>query len=402
MHTTDLQSAVIARLWNYCQSRNWAGNDPYDGLNSRVFRACRFLHYRYPRLLLIQALKRSPINFRPLLRVPEEQNPKGIALFLMASLRLHEAGLLPGLEPARNLSSRLLKLNALASGCAGWGYNFDWQTRKILVPRNAPNIICSTFAGNALLDAFRHIQNPEYLTKAEDAGRFLMQHLFYKNGGDVCFSYYPLERTTIHNANLLGAAFIARAGRQLGKPEWIDSALKAARYSVRHQHDDGSWDYGECDRPSQRWIDNFHTGYNLCALHQIATSAETSEFSSSIQRGFEFFRSRFFEADGAPKYYHDALYPIDIHSSAQSIITLAYFQPSAPGKSEISRSGVFLDHEIYVERLRIFLFSEISLLDNQNALYEMESGMDAVGAGCPAAEQNRRQWHGMSDIPRLE
>jgi len=74
--------------------------------------------------------------------------------------------------------------------------------------------------------------------------------------------------------------------------------------------------------PSQRWIDNFHTGYNLCALRSIGRYAETTEFESSILRGLEFYRAHFFREDGAPRYFHNRTYPVEIHSVAQSIITL--------------------------------------------------------------------------------
>jgi len=68
------------------------------------------------------------------------------------------------------------------------------------------------------------------------------------------------------------------------------------------------------------------SGYNLCALKSIGRYAATSEFESNIQRGFEFYRKNFFREDGAPKYFHDHTYPIDIHSVAQSIITLTAFK----------------------------------------------------------------------------
>ena len=86
------------------------------------------------------------------------------------------------------------------------------------------------------------------------------------------------------------------------------------------QHNNGSWDYGELS--TQRWIDNFHTGYNLCALKTIGQYAETSEFEAHMRKGFKFYRKHFFSEDSAPGYFHDSKYPIDIHSIAQSIITL--------------------------------------------------------------------------------
>ena len=58
--------------------------------------------------------------------------------------------------------------------------------------------------------------------------------------------------------------------------KFLRPGLQVARYSAGKQQPDGSWYYGEA--PSQRWIDNFHTGYNLCALRAIARYAGTTEF----------------------------------------------------------------------------------------------------------------------------
>jgi hypothetical protein len=69
-------------------------------------------------------------------------------------------------------------------------------------------------------------------------------------------------------------------------------------------------------------VDNFHTGYNLCALRAIERYAGTDEFEPSLRSGYAFYRDRFFREDGAPKYFHDRAYPIDAHAVAQSIITL--------------------------------------------------------------------------------
>ena len=142
---------------------------------------------------------------------------------------------------------------------------------------------------------------------------------------DRSYSYpIPTSRGRVHNANFLEAALLCREYRHCGGQKFLDSALKVARYSATQQQDDGSWYYGE--HATQRWIDNFHTGYNLCALKSIGRYAEPSEFEPNIQRGFKFYRNHFFREDGAPKYFHDRTYPIDIHSVAQSIITLTAFK----------------------------------------------------------------------------
>ena len=122
-------------------------------------------------------------------------------------------------------------------------------------------------------------------------------------------------------------------------PEKGNSSVRlsgAARYSAAKQQADGSWYYGEA--PSQGWIDNFHTGYNLCALQSISRYAETTEFDTCLRRGFEFYRTHFFLADGAVRYFHNRTYPIDAHCVAQSIITLLAFRDLDPGNVPMARS----------------------------------------------------------------
>jgi hypothetical protein len=325
------------KLFEYCRANGWAGFDPYDALNSRVFKALPFLNFKFARLALTQGVKRSPINLRPLLLVPKSPNPKGIALFLSSMVKLAGTGLFGDGRQIREMVDRLLSLRCLYPSYSSWGYNFDWQTRGELVPRGTPNIICSTFAGNALLDAYEYFRNPSWLDAAVSSAEFILHILFWRDDkGGACFNYTPGERSEIHNANLLGAAFLCRVGLISGQKELFGPALDATRHSVGKQHDDGSWDYGEA--PTQRWIDNFHTGYNLVALKRIGECCGSSEFDTSIDRGLKFFKEHFIGANGAPAYFHDRTYPIDIHSVSQSILTLLALADRAEDNILIARS----------------------------------------------------------------
>ena len=88
----DITSSFIA-LKSYCEAENFAGWDPYDGLNSKIFNALPFKHWDLARLAWIQGFKRSPINFRKLLLVPKEHNAKGIALFLSGFCNIYDLAL---------------------------------------------------------------------------------------------------------------------------------------------------------------------------------------------------------------------------------------------------------------------------------------------------------------------
>ncbi len=326
------------KLLEYCRGNDWAGYDPYDALNSEIFKALSFLDFRLPRLVFTQMLKKSPVNVRPMLLVPKTQNPKAIALFLMAFLKLSRLGLIDWGELVGSMVEKLVALRSQNTPYWCWGYSFPWQTRTSLVPRGAPNLVCTSFVANALLDAYEYNRESRCLIMATSAAEYILNDLYWTEGNAIAGFSYPLPsmRARVHNANFLGAALFCRIYKHTDEKKFLEPALRVARYSAARQHNDGSWDYG--DLSTQHWVDNFHTGYNLCALRSICRSAETSEFESHIRRGFEFYRKHFFREDGAPKYFHDRTYPFDIHSVAQSIITLLALRDLDEGSVNLALS----------------------------------------------------------------
>ncbi len=325
------------KLLHYCETEGWAGYDPYDALNSRIFEILPLLNTKLPRLVLTQALKRSPINLRRFLLIPKTQNPKALALFLSALLKLEGGGLIQPQGLIEQMIDRLTSLRSSDSSYSSWGYSFAWQGRKVIVPKGAPNLVCTTFVAGALLDAYEQRQDERCLAMAISAAEYLLEDLYWEDGSASGFSYpKPGLRSETHNANLLAAALFCRVSRHSGETRFLAPALKVARYSAAKQNADGSWYYGEMT--SQRWIDNFHTGYNLSALRQIQGYADTKEFEENIHRGFTFYRDHFFREDGAARYFHDRTFPIDIHCVAQSILTLVEFRDLDAGNIALAYS----------------------------------------------------------------
>ena len=336
--STKLREEVLdtrAKLLAYCKANNWAGYDPYDALNSKLFQALPILNSRIPRLVLTQMLKRSPLNFRRLLGVPKTQNPKALALFLESFVMSAAQGSNTERDLARQMIERLIALRSPGIVYWCWGYSFPWQGRSILVPAHAPNLVCTTFVASALATAYEQLGDERCLTMALSAAEYLLNELYWTDGEEAGFSYpLPSLRTRVHNANLLAAALLCRLAKHTGEEKLLEPALKAARYSVSKQRPDGSWWYGE--GPTQRWIDNFHTGYNLCALRSIGCTLGTTEFEMPVERGLAFYKAHFFCEDGAPRYFHNRTYPIDIHCVAQSLLTLCDFGDSDASNRELA------------------------------------------------------------------
>ena len=329
---------ITRKLTAYCQEHHWSGYDPYDALNSRLFQHVPFLQNRLPQIALTQLLRRSPLNLRRLLLIPQTQNAKAIALFLSAYLKLETIGLMGPEDLPSQMIERLIALRSPGARYC-WGYSFPWQGRTILVPAGTPNLVCTTFVANSLLDAYDLRGAETYLQMAVSAAEYILNELYWTQGESAAGFSYPLPglKGQTYNANFLAAALLCRISRHTGETKFVEPALRAARYAARGQQADGSWFYGEA--PSQRWIDNFHTGYNLCSLQSIGSDLGTDEFETSLRNGFEFYRNHFFRSnDSAPKYFHDRDYPIDIHCVAQSIITLATLQDLDPNNLALARS----------------------------------------------------------------
>ena len=205
------------------------------------------------------------------------------------------------------------------------------------MPTWAPNLVCTTFVAAALLDAYEQTGDARCLEMAVSAAEYMVEKLFWTEGNTASFSYpQPGLRSQIHNANFLAAAVLCRTFRYSSEARFLESALQATRCSVAKQKADGSWSYGEA--PSQNWIDNFHTGYNLRALRAIDESRGTKEFDANLRVGFQFYRDHFFREGGAVRYFHDRAYPVDIHCVADSIITLLELQDLDPANTDLARS----------------------------------------------------------------
>lgn len=327
---------VMKSLRTYCESEQFKGWDPYDGLNSKVFQALPFFkNSALCRLAVIQGFKRSPVNFRRLAMVPKEHNAKGIGLFLQGYCNLYKAviknpELAESLGSTKELSARVEELADLlismhSKGYSGacWGYNFDWQARRLfLFPKYTPTVVATCFCATALMDAYEITGNKDYLDVALSSAEFVLKDLHRTplNGGFL-FSYSPLQgNDTVFNASLLGSKLLACCYHYTGNETYRDAARSSVEACCKAQSEDGFWVYGMLE--VQSWIDSFHTGYNLDALIAYEEMTGDTTYHNAIDRGFKFYIENFFESDGCPKYYHDKKYPVDIHCPGQLFTTL--------------------------------------------------------------------------------
>ncbi|MBN2105414.1 hypothetical protein JW835_15350 [bacterium] len=160
----------------------------------------------------------------------------------------------------------------------------------------------------------------------------------FDEDGDFCFSYTPLDDYHIHNAGAMVASAIIRTGKIIGDKKLIDYGKRNINFIIKYQNGDGSWYYWAPPFKIIKRIDNYHTGFILESLYAVNNIIKERKYSESYNKGVKFYIHNFFESNGASKMTPEKIYPIDIQSCAQSIITLTLLLINDPLNRQIEKT----------------------------------------------------------------
>lgn len=337
----DRLAAVLDRVLEVAVAAEYEGYSKHDALNApwlgRLAGGSRI-----GRLAAIQLVMRSPLHVRPLLGVRKARNPKGLALFARALLARRRRRSHPASgEEARRLLLWLADHPSPGFPWPCWGYPYPWQDVGFFAPRDYPNRVVTSFVVQALLDGYETLGDERFLEIATGAVRFLLEApaTLFEDADRRCVSYVPSEDVTwiVMDVPALAGAAAARFAAITDDPAVMAEAGRLVRYVASKQTDYGAWYYAEPPSASHITHDNYHTGFILDALLDYGRAAGTSEFEDAYRRGLEFYRSRLFEPDGAPRFMSDRRYPYDIHGAAQGIITFSRAGPAQGDDGAMAR-----------------------------------------------------------------
>lgn len=314
-------------LERWVEERNYRGYEPFDGLSS-WFRPLTFGNLFAERLLM-QLIRQSPINLRPIMGVTPKESTKGRGYMAHGYLfRYKTTGKAEYLQKAESCLDWLDHHKARKFTKHSWSNHFDFSSRGGSYTSEDPIIVWTALIGFAYLEAYEQTGTQRWLDIAESVCGWIMDLPREKTGRGNCISYLAHVQSSIHNSNMLGAAMLARTAKHTGNREYIEVARSAMEYSCSRQLPDGAWPYGE--DPKYHWVDNFHTGYNLDSLKCYLESTGDEAWRPNFRAGLDYYKQHFFEEDGCPKYYNNRCYPIDSQCAAQSIESLAAFSDEDP------------------------------------------------------------------------
>lgn len=317
----------IEKLGNWVEEHNYEAYEPFDGLSSFI-RPLTFGNLFLDRLLM-QLIRQSPLNLRPILGVKPLPSTKGQGYMAWGYLLMYKRTKKEVYkEKAVSCLEWLIKNKSPKFDEFSWANHFDFASRGGRYEKHDSIIVWTSLIGQTFLDAFELFGESKYLEIAKSICRWILSLPILKTESGSCLGYLSTETSDIHNSSMLGAAMLARTGRITGNNELIRVAKEAMDYSCTRQLPDGSWWYGE--RPNCHWIDNFHTGYNLDSLKLYIETTGDERYISHLEKGFNYYKDTFFESSGRPKYYNSRTYPVDSQCASQSIDTLSCFSDMDP------------------------------------------------------------------------
>lgn len=305
---------ICENLRRWFQRHEYRGVDPYQ-LDDKVFK-----YQRIPFIRQIRSFLRplhAVIPPQIFSRLPPILIPKALGLIISGNSLLYRVqSKTEYIEENYTLLELLEETRSPGYRHRCWGLPFEWGSNP-RYPPHLPFAIVTSIIGHSLLDFYEVTKDDRIIEIAKDSARYLILENGYEDFGDsLCLYYSPVDQWLIHNANFMGASFLIRLSQFTGDQQALEFAIKAIRFGLADQNEDGSWHYFQ----GEGRVDNRHTGFVLEALRIANEALEDPSVEEALAKGWRYYRQTFF--DGViPRWSPESTHPVDIHDVAQAIIT---------------------------------------------------------------------------------
>ncbi|MEM9544468.1 MAG: hypothetical protein AAGA77_00775, partial [Bacteroidota bacterium] len=91
----------------------------------------------------------------------------------------------------------------------------------------------------------------------------------------------------------------------------------------------GSFDYVGPPKSGKKFVDNYHTGFNMRMLYSIWKLTNDEAIKTSLDNCYTHYMNNFFEGP-IPKFTPERLYRVDIHSVSECVHCLCTLSPEYP------------------------------------------------------------------------
>lgn len=317
----------VVQLHAYIEKEDFKGWDPYDYLSSWIpFR----WFGKIAQAVAVQAGKLMPVNLRPIMGIPKENNPKGLSLMLQAYCNLYETSHEEKyIKIADKLFHRIMSMKN-DSKYLCWGYPFVWANPHHVHPAYTPSIVVEAFVGFGLFRYYELTKNEEAKSAILEMNGFIHDCLIWtKTEEGCCISYTKEEKSFCYNASILGAAILARI-YSLNKDQRLKDEIQGlTSFVLAHQQEDGHWEYSLNPNTGKEYSQiDFHQGFIIGALADVAKYCDIDNgeaINNAIKKGLDYYKTAQFSEDGVSLWRVPKKYPVEIHNQTQGIITFSEF-----------------------------------------------------------------------------
>ena len=349
----DIVLKSIDSVEDWVEKHDYKGYEPFDGLTSYLYKFT--FGSRLLRQILQQSIRRFPLNIRPILGVKPLDSTKGRGYMAWGYIKRFEATNKNKFkEKAFSCLDWLDRNKSPFYAQHSWGNHFDYSSRGGNIWKNISTVVWTGLIGQVFLEAYRIWGEKRHLEVIASVRDWIMALPREETDHGLCLSYIMEKQSSIHNSNMIGAAFLAGASKLINDSNALSVAQKAMEYSCSCQLDTGAWYYGEATK--YHWVDVFHTGYNLDSLKRYIDYSNDFSFNSNLEKGFIFFKKNFFKSTGQVKYYDITAEPIDIQCFSQAIDTLVLFSKKDPECLSIANKAAIWTINNFQDKKGFFYF----------------------------------------------
>ncbi len=335
-------SQALKALESYCAIKDYSGYCKFDALNSPILSAF-FGSFYISRLIATQMVNRIP-GLRTLFLVKKGRNPKGVANFIRAYSKMDGSR-----AKVVELANWLLEHDSRSYGKysgpgRAWGYHFPWQSPGFFQPAHAPNCIVTVFCAESLLDAYAVTQESRYREAAFSATSYLLEYLpvIASDTERLCLGYVRDGLSwRVVNINAVVAGFLTRLHRFSGEEKYLELSQRLIRWVLDARDPETQlWNYTDPKKQSGIGPDNYHVGGILEGIGEWLAETHDSrrgQIEKEYLQALQIYGREFFTKDGAPRWRLDRNYPMDIHGSAQGILTFVQASRRYPEYLDLAR-----------------------------------------------------------------
>ena len=185
----------------------------------------------------------------------------------------------------------------------GWGYPFDWETRRGCIKAGTPLITTVPYVYEAFSQVYQLDKNEKWrrvmASIAEHAFKSYRDVELSPDSASCGYTPAPDDPGGVVNASAYRASLLTQAAVDLAEPRYLEAANRNLNFVLEAQDADGAWPYSTDGQ--REFVDHFHTCFVLKALAKIERLTGDRRCTDALVRGIAYYVSRLFDAHRLPK-----------------------------------------------------------------------------------------------------